>query len=297
MKPQRPTPQDTSAPAFPFLLKALITVIIFNKAGIEEKKQVSAVFQLDTRAAEMPWYALRNFLVPAYLKKTLGPEGQGWKKIYEIKIEKMVNRENPLETDGIPLRVMTLEQLDAYVQRWELPVKPRDFHSVDYARQMVALFEEDPAGYQKQYEDYIAGKGRKYPELDGLRKNVDASVSESLAAEMDELEKRTPAPASTGAGAASPVNPAELSDKEKAALQTPSTPAAPAKPAPAAKPAVSRGTSAAKVAAPAPANPIPVVPVAQPAPPADPIPLDPTPADPLNPTGTDAAPADPFENV
>lgn len=185
----QPTPERPAQTNFPFLVKVTTTAIIRNPAGIEEKRFLTSTFQLDEKAATMPWYALRNFVVPAYLNRTLGPQGSGWVKIYEIKILKMVNRHNPDDIEGIPVRIMTTEQLQKYCERWELPVDPKEFHSVEYARQMVQLCETDPTGYKKQYAAYVEGLNRKYPELDGVRKNLEASIGEELDAEFDKLDK------------------------------------------------------------------------------------------------------------
>jgi hypothetical protein len=172
----------------PFLVSTVITVTLRNQAGIEEKKTEEAVFPLDQKGASMPAYVLRNFLVPSYLRKKIGPEGTAWLRIYEIKILKVVNRQNPDEIDGIPLRVMTFPQLTQYVRKWELPIHPEEFHSVDYARQMIALYETDPKGFETQRNEYLAGKGRQYPELDEVRAGAesasDVAVTANLAQEM-----------------------------------------------------------------------------------------------------------------
>lgn len=182
------TKTNTVPPVLPFLMKANITFIIRNAAGNEEKKVVSATFQLDEKAVTMPWYVLRNFFAPAYLNKTVGPQGSAWIKIYEARIEKIINRQNPNNIDQIPLRCMTMDQLEHYVARWEMPLNPRDFHSVEYARQMVDLFEKDPIGYKKQYEAYVQGLTRKYPELDGVRRAMnDSVVNPDLDREFDAL--------------------------------------------------------------------------------------------------------------
>ena len=175
-------------PELPFLIKTVITAVTRNAAGIEEKKFIPATFQLDEKGASMPWYALRNFIVPAYLNRTLGPQGSGWIKIYEIKIQKMINRHSPNDIESIPVRVMTMDQLQAYCTKWEMPVKPNDYHSVEYARQMVTLCETDPTGFQKQHEAYLEGLNRKYPEMDGLRKNTEVAFTKDLDAEFDALE-------------------------------------------------------------------------------------------------------------
>lgn len=188
-----PTPVETK---FDFLAKVLITAIVRNKAGIEEKKVQETVFQLDAKSAEKPWFVLKNFLVPKFLNKTIGPEGAGWVKIYEIKILKLVNRANPNEVDGIPLRVMTMEQLEQYCHKWEYPVKPKLYHSVEVARQMVALFEEDPKGFEHQQKKYLEGGMRKYPEMDDVRRNTDKYLgdSEALASEFDNLDQKPAEP-------------------------------------------------------------------------------------------------------
>jgi len=191
MPPKQPVPAPTATTKFDFLAKVLVTTVIRNKAGVEEKKVLETVFQMDALAAEKPWFVLRNFLVPKFLNKTIGPEGAAWVKIYEIKILKLVNRANPSEVDGIPLRVMAMDQLAAYCKKWEYPIKPEMFHSVEVARQYIALFEEDPKGYEKQYADYLAGGARKYPEMDEIRRNSDKYLGnpEELASEFDSLGK------------------------------------------------------------------------------------------------------------
>lgn len=230
--PQKPTPavpeskpsvQGTSATPvrLPFLLKATITAIVRNAAGLEERRTFDAVFEVDRKGAETPWFILRNFLAPQFLNQKLGREGTGWLRIYEAKTEKIINRDNPADIDGIPLRVMTIEQLESYVGQWEYPIKVREFHNVEYARQMVALYEEDPKGYEKQYEGYVAGKGRQMPELDRYRKGAISANSDSLLSEFESLsEKPLNTPKTPSARQVS----GPLSPEEARALETPAAP-------------------------------------------------------------------------
>ncbi len=192
MPPKNTAPSATPVSAtkvFNFLINVLITAVVRNKAGIEERRSIDAVFQLDEVAAEKPWFVLRNFLVPQYLNQKLGAFGSGWVKIYEIKILKLVNRKNPNDVEGIPLRVMSFEQMELYCKKWEYPIKPRIFHSPEVARQYIALFEEDPAGYDIQYRKYIDGLAHKHPEMNDIRRNTENYIGESddLAKELASL--------------------------------------------------------------------------------------------------------------
>jgi len=175
---------------YPFLVKTLITYTKLNEQGNEVKHKSEVVFKLDAASARLVWYVLRNYIVPKYLTKQHGPFEVGWMRIYEIKILKLINRKNPNDITDIPLRVMTLEQLDSYVRRWELGVEVTEFYSVEKAREMVALRQQDEKGYQKHLEEYRAGKQRNYPELDGMRGDADAAVGES--SEFEGLEEKVP---------------------------------------------------------------------------------------------------------
>ena len=160
-------PQDTKQ--FPFLTRVLITFTRLNSAGVEQKEKEEVVFKLTQEAGRMPWFALRNYLVPKYLTSKYGPEEVGWQRIYEIQIIQQVRREDPTDITDIPLRIMTLEQLDRYVKKWELNVPVFEFFSVEKAREMVELRQEDEKAYQKYLAEYREGKQRSYPEMDGLR--------------------------------------------------------------------------------------------------------------------------------
>ena len=171
-----------------FLIKTLVTYTKLNAQGTEVKHKDSVVFTLDVAAAEKPWYVLRNYLVPKYLTKAYGPFEVAWQRIYEIKILKLINRENPLDITHIPLRVMTLDQLDNYCRRWDLNVPIYEFYSVEKAREMVALRQEDEKGYEKHLADYREGKQRAYPELDGMRGDKDAeTVSDEEFEKVDKV--------------------------------------------------------------------------------------------------------------
>lgn len=213
----RASQTQSAANQYPFLLKAAITALVNNQAGVEEKRVMVAIFQIDYESAKMPWYVLANFLVPSYLNEKMGPQGQGWKKVYEIKIEKLINRNDPKSVEGIPMRVMTAEQLQIYVTRRELPVHIELFHDIAYARQMVALYEEDPKGYQLQLANYLAGKKRQYPELDNIRKNIAETSAAHLEDEFDQIEKNseTAKPIKTKPGAVT----TELTPAEQEALE------------------------------------------------------------------------------
>ena len=175
------------AKEFPYLMKCSITAIIVNKASLEERVTFEAVFPLTHAAVEMPWYVLHNHLAPAFLTKKLGIKGVGWKRIYECKIVKVINRENPADITNIPMRVMTTEQLMAYVVRWGLAVDVAEFHSLDTARQFVQLMEEDPSAYPKHIEEYREARKKEYPEVDRYRKDA-ALMVEDLADEFETLE-------------------------------------------------------------------------------------------------------------
>lgn len=220
---------------FDFLINVLITAIVRNKAGIEERRTIETVFQLDAVAAEKPWFVLRNFLVPQYLNQKLGAFGSGWVKIYEIKILKLVNRKNPNEVDGIPLRVMSFEQMELYCQKWEYPIKPRIFHSPEVARQYIALFEEDPAGYDVQFRKYVDGLTHKHPEMNDIRQNTANYIgdSEDLTKEFESLNQtkapvdavapKTEAPKAEESQAETPA-PAAKKGKKKAQAPDPAEP-------------------------------------------------------------------------
>lgn len=175
---------------YPFLVRVLITFTKLNEQSNETKFKEEVVFKLDRPSAEMPWYVLRNYLVPKYLVQKYGPAEVGWQRIYEIKIQKLINRLNPESIEGIPMRVMTIEQLEAYCKRWDLHVPVHEFFSVEKAREFVALRQEDEKGYQKHLEEYRAGKQRQYPELDGMRGDKEIEIGDMK--EFDELDKQTP---------------------------------------------------------------------------------------------------------
>lgn len=180
------TPSDIDQ--YPFLVKTLVTFTQVNSAGNEEKKKEDVVFKLDQASAKMPWYALRNFLVPKYLTNKYGPSEVGWQRIYEIRILKQIKRSDPNDITDIPLRIMTREQLSLYCKKWELNVPVEEFYSVEKAREMVALRELDEKGYLKHLAEYREGKQRNFPELDTLRGK--ASVAVADAHEFDQLENK-----------------------------------------------------------------------------------------------------------
>lgn len=186
-----PKPTNNDTDAYPFLVKTLITFTKLNTQGNEEKFKDEVVFKLDRPAATMPWYALRNYLVPRYLTKKYGPFEVAWQRIYEITIIKLINRINPEDITGIPLRVMTTDQLEEYCRRWELRVPVREFYSVEKAREMVALRLEDPKGFEHHLREYREGKKRAYPELDAIRKKSDSDdVIEDSGQEFEALDKK-----------------------------------------------------------------------------------------------------------
>ena len=161
---------------YPFLARVLVTFTRFNDQGNETKFKEEVVFKLDAASARMPWYVLRNYSVPKYLTKKYGPMEVAWQRIYEINILKLINRSNPDDITEIPLRVMTMDQLELYVKKWELNVPVGEFFSVEKAREMVALRQEDPKGYEKHLQEYREGKQRSYPELDNMRGEGDAEI-------------------------------------------------------------------------------------------------------------------------
>ena len=178
--------------AYPFLVKTLVTFTKSNAQGNEEKHKDEVIFKLDRPSARMPWYVLRNYSVPKYLTKKYGPFEVAWQRIYEIKILKVINRAHPSDIADIPLRVMTLEQLDAYVKRWDLNVPVYEFYSVEKAREMVALRQQDEEGYKKHLQEYREGKQRSYPELDNMRGDDEVATAESE--EFEDLDKTTAQP-------------------------------------------------------------------------------------------------------
>lgn len=183
---------------FPFLVKVLITYQKLNEAGIEQKGKDEVIFKLDAPSARMPWYVLRNYSVPKYLTKKYGPVEVGWQRIYEIKILKLISRANPADISNIPLRVMTMEQLEIFVVKWELAVPVREFYSVVKSREMVALRQKDEEGYKKHLAEYREGQQRSYPELDTMR--GDAEVQTATVTEFDGLNteaENTPVAAAT----------------------------------------------------------------------------------------------------
>jgi len=190
MTPVKAGSAGTDIQDYPFLAKTLVTYTRSNAQGNEEKFKDEVVFKLDRPSAEMPWYVLRNYSVPKYLTKTYGPFEVAWQRIYEIKILKLINRENPTDITDIPLRVMTLSQLEEYVTKWELNVPVQEFYSVEKAREMVALRQADEKGYEKHLAEYREGKQRSYPQLDNMR--GDADVATADAGEFDELDRQAP---------------------------------------------------------------------------------------------------------
>ena len=175
---------------YPFLVKTLITFTKLNAQGTEVKHKDEVVFKLDAASARMPWYVLRNYTVPKFLTKKYGPFEVAWQRVYEIKILKLINRANPADITEIPMRVMTLGQLAAYVEKWELGVDVMEFYSVEKAREMVALKQSDPKGYEKHLSDYREGKQRTYPELDNMRGDAEAAMGEE--GEFETLEGKVP---------------------------------------------------------------------------------------------------------
>jgi len=174
---------------YPFLIRVLVTFTKLNDQSKETKYKEEVIFKLDQHSAKMPWYVLRNYTVPKYLVDRYGPEEVGWQRIYEIKILKLINRNDPNDITDIPLRVMTLEQLAKYCKKWDLGVDVYEFYSVEKAREMVALREEDEKGYQKHLAEYREGKQRSYPELDKMRGDGKAEVADTD--EFLELESKT----------------------------------------------------------------------------------------------------------
>lgn len=184
-----PTPDDIEQ--YPFLCKTLITFTQTNEGGVEQKRKEEVVFKLDAEGGRMPWYVLRNYLVPRYLKKHYGPKEVGWQRVYEIKIVKQVNRKQPDDINGIPLRIMTMDQLELYCKRWDLNVPVREFYSVEKAREMVNLRLEDESGYKKHLAEYREGKQRHYPELDSMRGAEDVEVASADEFDAIDVEPKT----------------------------------------------------------------------------------------------------------
>ena len=176
--------------SLPFLVKVLTTFTKMNAQDKEVKFKEEVIFKLDAPSARMPWYVLRNYLVPKFLVDKYGPHEVGWQKIYEIKILKLINRKNPSDITDIPLRVMTMNQLEQYVAKWEFNVPVTEFYSVEKAREMVALRQEDEKGYQTHLKEYREGKQRSYPELDGMRGDAKAAIADVT--EFEALEAKVP---------------------------------------------------------------------------------------------------------
>ncbi len=171
---------------YPFLAKVLITFTKLNAQGTEEKHKDEVIFKLDRPSARMPWYVLRNYSVPNFLKSRYGQMEVGWQRIYEIKTIKLINREDPNDITDIPLRVMTLSQLELYCQKWDLNVPVHEFYSVEKAREFVALRQDDEKGYKHILAEYREGKKRAYPELDAVRSGKVAQTGE--VSEFDTLD-------------------------------------------------------------------------------------------------------------
>lgn len=187
--------QDTSSvkadiTEYPFLARTVVTFTKNNDQGIEVRHKDEVVFKLDRASAEMPWYVLRNYSVPQYLNNKYGPMEVAWQRIYEIKILKLINRMDPADITSIPLRIMTLNQLEEYVLRWELNVPVHDFYSVEKAREMVALRQQDLKGYERHYKEYKDGKQRNHPQLDNMRGKTEAETADVT--EFNELDKQVP---------------------------------------------------------------------------------------------------------
>ncbi|MCK4578013.1 MAG: hypothetical protein KAU50_04440 [Candidatus Marinimicrobia bacterium] len=208
-----PTPTDLKE--YPFLVKTIITFTKFNEQDKETKFKDEIVFKLDAASARMPWYVLRNYMVPKFLTAKYGPMEVAWQRIYEIKILKLINRKDPTDITDIPLRVMTLSQLSAYVTKWELNVPVEEFYSVEKAREMVALRQQDEKGYEKHLAEYREGKQRSFPELDGMRGDKEAPTAG--AGEFEQLDKQTPAAPERAKG--TPAEEAKPSAAEEKALE------------------------------------------------------------------------------
>ena len=208
---------------YPFLVKTLVTYTKLNSQGNEEKHKDEIVFKLDRPSAMMPWYVLRNYAVPKHLKKHYGPFEVGWQRIYEIRIVKLINRAHPEDITDIPLRVMTMNQLEKYVEEWELGVPVTEFYSVEKAREMVQLRQQDEKGYERHLQEYREGKQRSYPELDNMRGDQEAAVSD--VAEFDKLDKEVPG--AKRERKPEPTAPTEPSAEEKAALDDNPSPQVP----------------------------------------------------------------------
>jgi len=208
---------------FPFLVRTIVTYTKNNEQGIEVRHKDEVVFKLDRASAEMPWYVLRNYSVPQYLNGKYGPMEVAWQRIYEIKILKLINRASPADITSIPLRIMTLNQLEEYVAKWELAVPVHDFYSVEKAREMVALRQQDIKGYERHLAEYREGKQRNHPQLDNMRGKTKAETADM--SEFNELDKSVPVKDKRKKTA--PVMVADPSDAERAALNDQSKPAPP----------------------------------------------------------------------
>ena len=187
---------------YPFLVKTLITFTKLNAQGTEEKHKDEVIFKLDRPSAKMPWYVLRNYSVPNFLKEKYGQMEVGWQRIYEIKTLKLVNRADPDDISDIPLRVMTLDQLELYCKKWDLNVPVHEFYSVEKAREFVALRQDDEKGYQHILAEYREGKKRAYPELDAARSGKMAAMGDSTEFESLDTIAQTPKPKAPPSGVA-----------------------------------------------------------------------------------------------
>lgn len=210
-----PIPNDFEK--YPFLVKTLITYTKLNAQGLPERHKKSVVFKLERESAKMPWYVLKNYSVPRYLTETEGPFEVAWNSIYEIKIEKLINRADPGDIDDIPLRVMTLEQLQALCIKKEIVVPIDEFYSVAKAREMVSLRLEDPKGFEKHLREYREGKQHAHPELDSMRKNLASrAVTLDEFAQLDKIAQQTPLKAKKPGKL--PQAPSTISTEEEAQL-------------------------------------------------------------------------------
>jgi len=172
-----------------FLVKVQFTVVVNTPNHTEEKKNFTKTFELARKAAKMPWFALRNYILPTYLNKELGQEGIGWARLYEFKIIEMLNTLDPADISDIPLRVMTRDQLKLYVSEWELGVDVEEFSLVEEARMMVALKKEDPKGYEAQLMERRAKRSTEVPGVEELRRQKDIPLVDKSDA-FEELKKK-----------------------------------------------------------------------------------------------------------
>lgn len=190
------TTKPLTSPLDPHYVKVNFTANIPTPSGRQEKKTFTQVFLLEGLAVTMPWYVLRNHILPTFLKTNLGPEGVAWTNIYEFVIIKMINKNNPQDFSQIPLRVMTRPQLQAFSKAWDLNVPIDELPTDDLARELIQLKQDDPSGYEVRLASIREDKKRDYPELDALRQKSRSGTFEDHSKDFEALESApSPTPA------------------------------------------------------------------------------------------------------